>query len=118
LNPKSLTKDGSQKGVFSNLIYDFTSLAILGIAMAIISLLMDLAIEKLGDLHVLWLDSITAISTGVWRIILTYSVWVFFAVSLTSGCSIFVHFVSPQAIGSGIPEMKTILRGVILKEYL
>lgn len=26
--------------------------------------------------------------------------------------------VSPQAIGSGIPEMKTILRGVTLKEYL
>lgn len=25
---------------------------------------------------------------------------------------------SPQAIGSGIPEMKTILRGTVLKEYL
>lgn len=30
----------------------------------------------------------------------------------------FVHIVSPQAVGSGIPEMKTILRGVILHEYL
>jgi hypothetical protein len=30
----------------------------------------------------------------------------------------FVHVVAPQAIGSGIPEMKTILRGVVLKEYL
>ncbi|PNJ51838.1 CLCN1 isoform 4, partial [Pongo abelii] len=26
--------------------------------------------------------------------------------------------ISPQAVGSGIPEMKTILRGVVLKEYL
>lgn len=30
----------------------------------------------------------------------------------------FVHLISPQSIGSGIPEMKTILRGVTLKEYL
>lgn len=30
----------------------------------------------------------------------------------------FVYIVSPQAVGSGIPEMKTILRGVILSEYL
>ncbi|XP_025994356.1 chloride channel protein 2 isoform X4 [Solenopsis invicta] len=30
----------------------------------------------------------------------------------------FVHIVAPQSIGSGIPEMKTILRGVALKEYL
>ncbi|KFM68104.1 Chloride channel protein 2, partial [Stegodyphus mimosarum] len=30
----------------------------------------------------------------------------------------FVHITAPQAIGSGIPEMKTILRGVVLKEYL
>ena len=27
----------------------------------------------------------------------------------------FVHVVAPQAIGSGIPEMKTIMRGVVLK---
>ncbi|XP_028325552.1 chloride channel protein 1 isoform X5 [Gouania willdenowi] len=32
--------------------------------------------------------------------------------------SLFCHLVSPQAIGSGIPELKTILRGVVLKEYL
>lgn len=29
-----------------------------------------------------------------------------------------MHIVAPQSIGSGIPEMKTILRGVALKEYL
>lgn len=29
-----------------------------------------------------------------------------------------VHLIAPQSIGSGIPEMKTILRGVTLKEYL
>lgn len=30
----------------------------------------------------------------------------------------FAHLISPQSVGSGIPEMKTILRGVILYEYL
>ncbi|KAK1878476.1 Chloride channel protein 2 [Dissostichus eleginoides] len=30
----------------------------------------------------------------------------------------FTQILSPQAVGSGIPEMKTILRGVVLKEYL
>ena len=30
----------------------------------------------------------------------------------------FVRLVAPWAIGSGIPEMKVILRGVVLKEYL
>ncbi len=30
----------------------------------------------------------------------------------------FVHLVEPNAVGSGIPEMKTIIRGVRLHEYL
>ncbi|XP_073887667.1 chloride channel protein 2 isoform X9 [Macaca fascicularis] len=30
----------------------------------------------------------------------------------------FTQILAPQAVGSGIPEMKTILRGVVLKEYL
>lgn len=38
-----------------------------------------------------------------------------FLVVFSSG---FVHIVAPSSIGSGIPEMKTILRGVALKEYL
>ncbi|XP_044763731.1 chloride channel protein 2-like [Coccinella septempunctata] len=30
----------------------------------------------------------------------------------------FVYMVGPQSAGSGLPELKTILRGVVLKEYL
>ncbi|KAK6056735.1 hypothetical protein COOONC_05756 [Cooperia oncophora] len=37
---------------------------------------------------------------------------------MVAAAATFVHYVSPQAIGSGIPEMKTIIRGVILKDYL
>lgn len=45
-------------------------------------------------------------------------VWVGYVVGLIVFSAICAHYIAPQAIGSGIPEMKTILRGVILKEYL
>jgi chloride channel 2 len=57
-------------------------------------------------------------SKNLWSILSTYSIWVAFAVILTTGSALLVHFISSQAIGSGIPEMKTVLRGVYLKEYL
>ncbi|KPJ17893.1 Chloride channel protein 2 [Papilio machaon] len=47
-----------------------------------------------------------------------YVAWVSLPVCLILFASGFVHIVAAQSIGSGIPEMKTILRGVHLKEYL
>ncbi|KAG8306976.1 Chloride channel protein 2 [Homalodisca vitripennis] len=47
-----------------------------------------------------------------------YMAWVALPVCLILFSAGFVHIVAPQSIGSGIPEMKTILRGVSLKEYL
>ncbi|XP_056301023.1 chloride channel protein 1 isoform X2 [Pseudoliparis swirei] len=49
---------------------------------------------------------------------LQYLAWVTYPMILVMFASLFCHLVSPQAIGSGIPELKTILRGVVLKEYL
>lgn len=49
---------------------------------------------------------------------LRYLAWVSMPVCLILFSAGFVHIVAPQSIGSGIPEMKTILRGVALKEYL
>lgn len=74
---------------------------------------------------------------------LQYIAWVLLPVSLITFAAGFVHLVAPQSIGtqlqicklssykilkwsifcyiyigSGIPEMKTILRGVALKEFL
>lgn len=64
------------------------------------------------------LDYMDRNTRGASNIATTYVVWVSYAVSLVFMSAAFVHYVAPQAIGSGIPEMKTILRGVILKEYL
>lgn len=47
-----------------------------------------------------------------------YFVWILLPVLLIQFATGFVHVLAPQAIGSGIPEIKTILRGVVLKEYL
>lgn len=49
---------------------------------------------------------------------LRYLVWVSTAMLLIMFASGFVHLIAPQAVGSGIPEMKTVLRGVVLHEYL
>ncbi|XP_063250194.1 chloride channel protein 1 [Prinia subflava] len=49
---------------------------------------------------------------------LQYAAWVAFPLGLILFAASFCHFVSPQAVGSGIPELKTIMRGVVLKEYL
>ncbi|EPB65833.1 chloride transporter, ClC family, partial [Ancylostoma ceylanicum] len=47
-----------------------------------------------------------------------FAVWTFYGVVVTCASALCAHFIAPQAIGSGIPEMKTVLRGIILKEYL
>ncbi|XP_038036145.1 chloride channel protein 1 isoform X3 [Anas platyrhynchos] len=47
-----------------------------------------------------------------------YLAWVTYPLVLILFAAIFCHLVSPQAVGSGIPELKTIMRGVVLKEYL
>ena len=52
------------------------------------------------------------------NIYLQFAAWTILPVFLVLFATGFVHVVAPQAIGSGIPEMKTILRGVVLKEYL
>ena len=44
--------------------------------------------------------------------------WVVIPTLLVIFSAAFCQWVAPSAAGSGIPEMKTILRGVVLKEYL
>uniref|UniRef100_A0A7N4PYK4 Chloride channel protein 2 n=1 Tax=Sarcophilus harrisii TaxID=9305 RepID=A0A7N4PYK4_SARHA len=51
-------------------------------------------------------------------LLLQYLAWVTYPVVLITFSAGFTQILAPQAVGSGIPEMKTILRGVVLKEYL
>uniref|UniRef100_A0AAY4A674 Chloride channel protein n=1 Tax=Denticeps clupeoides TaxID=299321 RepID=A0AAY4A674_9TELE len=52
------------------------------------------------------------------NVALQYLAWITYPVILITFSSVFCNLVAPQSIGSGIPELKTILRGVVLKEYL
>lgn len=91
---------------------DWLILAILGIIMALISFLMDLVIHAAFDFRDwLYLD-ITD------NVVYQYTLWVLFTVTMIMIAAVFVRVVSPQAAGSGVSEMKVILRGVVLKEYL
>ena len=101
-----------KKRIYQHIGAEWVFLLLLGIIMALLSFAMDYAIQKCQKAHY-WLY--TELRD---YIILQYLAWVFFPLSFIIFSVGFVHVVSPQAIGSGIPEMKTIMRGVVLHEYL
>ncbi|XP_063984516.1 chloride channel protein 2 isoform X3 [Diachasmimorpha longicaudata] len=91
---------------------DWVFLALLGVIMAFISYAMDRGISMCNNARI-WLYQDLMSHPA-----LQYLAWVSLPVCLILFSAGFVHIVAPQSIGSGIPEMKTILRGVALKEYL
>ncbi|XP_078374298.1 chloride channel protein 2-like isoform X2 [Oculina patagonica] len=96
---------------WSRLGSDWVFLLILGIVMALISFVLDLAIDKCQTAHI-WLYSLPS------NTFVQYIVWTSFPLILVTFSVGFTYLVSPHAIGSGIPEMKVILRGTVLKRYL
>ena len=101
------------KYTFAKIGEDWVLLALLGIIMAIVSFIMDEGIAYCNRArHLLYQD----LSEN--SMFLRYIAWVSLPVCLVLFAAGFVQVVSPQAIGSGLPELKTILRGVVLKEYL
>ncbi|KAH7641939.1 chloride channel protein 2-like [Dermatophagoides farinae] len=92
---------------------DWPFLALLGITMAIISFTLDFFVLQCHQTRVLLYDQLFT-----YNIVIRYFGWITFPVLLLVFATGVVGIISPQATGSGIPEMKTILRGVILHEYL
>ncbi|XP_011701867.1 PREDICTED: chloride channel protein 2 isoform X2 [Wasmannia auropunctata] len=91
---------------------DWIFLALLGIIMAFISYAMDRGISMCNNARIWLYQDLTTHPA------FKYLAWVSMPVCLILFSAGFVHIIAPQSIGSGIPEMKTILRGVALKEYL
>uniref|UniRef100_A0A6G1SEG5 Chloride channel protein 2 n=1 Tax=Aceria tosichella TaxID=561515 RepID=A0A6G1SEG5_9ACAR len=92
---------------------DWLYLALLGIIMALLSLFMDSMITMFLSTRI-WLSE----EMSEQNLFLEYLAWCLVPILLVTFSTGFVHLCSPTAIGSGIPEMKTILRGVVLNEYL
>uniref|UniRef100_A0A8B9KWQ3 Chloride channel, voltage-sensitive 1b n=1 Tax=Astyanax mexicanus TaxID=7994 RepID=A0A8B9KWQ3_ASTMX len=98
--------------ILTKLGEDWLFLVLLGLTMALVSWTMDYASAKSLQAYK-WMH--TELKGNV---PLQYMAWVTYPIILITFSSLFCHLVAPQAIGSGIPELKTILRGVVLKEYL
>ncbi|NXE25490.1 CLCN1 protein, partial [Ardeotis kori] len=101
-----------QKYVTKKLGEDWIFLVLLGLVMALVSWGMDYASAKSLQAYKWMYRELHS------NIPLQYLAWVTYPLVLILFAAIFCHLVSPQAVGSGIPELKTIMRGVVLKEYL
>ncbi|XP_045915513.1 chloride channel protein 1a [Micropterus dolomieu] len=101
-----------QRFLVTRLGEDWIFLVLLGITMALVSWTMDYASAKSLQAYKWIYGELKG------KILLQYLAWVSYPLIFILFSSIFCHLVAPQAIGSGIPELKTILRGVVLKEYL
>nr|XP_020466496.1 chloride channel protein 1 [Monopterus albus] len=91
---------------------DWIYLVLLGLTMALVSWSMDYASAKSLQAYKWMHGELEG------NVPLQYLAWVTYPMILVMFASLFCHLISPQATGSGIPELKTILRGVVLKEYL
>ncbi|KAF1667406.1 Chloride channel protein 1, partial [Aptenodytes patagonicus] len=101
-----------QKYVAKKLGEDWIFLVLLGLVMALVSWGMDYASAKSLQAYKWMYRELHP------NVPMQYLAWVTYPLVLILFAAIFCHLVSPQAVGSGIPELKTIMRGVVLKEYL
>ncbi|XP_058849540.1 chloride channel protein 1-like isoform X1 [Acipenser ruthenus] len=101
-----------QRYIVTKLGEDWIFLVLLGLTMALVSWCMDYASSKSLQAYKWMFQELKG------NVLLQYLAWVTYPMVLIVFASLFCHLVAPQAVGSGIPELKTILRGVVLKEYL
>uniref|UniRef100_A0A3P9IP86 Chloride channel 2c n=1 Tax=Oryzias latipes TaxID=8090 RepID=A0A3P9IP86_ORYLA len=101
-----------QKFLISRVGEDWIFLSLLGLVMALLSWGMDYCIAICEDAHKWMYGGLDS------NVLLQYVAWVTYSVVLITFSAGFTQILAPQAAGSGVPEMKTILRGVVLKEYL
>ncbi|XP_072311872.1 chloride channel protein 2c isoform X2 [Eucyclogobius newberryi] len=101
-----------QKFLISRVGEDWIFLILLGLVMALVSWVVDFCIALCLQAQKWMYGGLDS------NILLQYLAWVTYPVVLITFSAGFTQILAPQAVGSGIPEMKTILRGVVLKEYL
>uniref|UniRef100_A0A3Q0R7Y6 Chloride channel protein n=1 Tax=Amphilophus citrinellus TaxID=61819 RepID=A0A3Q0R7Y6_AMPCI len=65
-----------------------------------------------------WAELITGTSEGAFAYVVNYMMYIFWALIFSFLAVILVRAFAPYACGSGIPEIKTILSGFIIRGYL
>ncbi|GAB0198698.1 chloride channel protein ClC-Kb-like [Grus japonensis] len=91
---------------------DWYFLFVLGVLMATISFMMDLLVSRLYEAHRWLYQEVGDIS------VLKYLSWTMYPTALAAFSTGFSQSITPYSGGSGIPELKTILTGVVLEDYL
>ncbi|XP_053861548.1 chloride channel protein ClC-Kb-like [Malaclemys terrapin pileata] len=90
---------------------DWIFLFLLGICMATISFGLDVIISKFQRANLWVYDALEGYRA------LQYFSWVLYHTGLMMVSAGVAKYISPQAAGSGIPELKVTLRGVVLSEF-
>ncbi|XP_039355634.1 LOW QUALITY PROTEIN: chloride channel protein ClC-Kb-like [Mauremys reevesii] len=90
---------------------DWIFLFLLGISMATISFGLDVVISKFQRANLWVYDALEGYRA------LQYFSWVLYHTGLMMVSAAVAKYISPQAAGSGIPELKVTLRGVVLSEF-
>ncbi|XP_062484881.1 chloride channel protein ClC-Kb-like [Pezoporus occidentalis] len=91
---------------------DWYFLFVLGVLMAIISFMMDLVVFRLYEAHRWLYQEVGDV------LVLKYLSWTIYPIAMTTFSTGFSESITPHSGGSGIPELKTILTGVVLEDYL
>ncbi|XP_051493578.1 chloride channel protein ClC-Ka [Apus apus] len=91
---------------------DWYFLFFLGVLMATISFMMDFLVSRLYQAHQWLYQEIGDI------LVLKYLSWTMYPMALAAFSSGFSQSITPHSGGSGIGELKTILTGVVLEDYL
>lgn len=114
--PRTRTKVKGCLGYVKRVLFvvgdDWIFLFALGVIMALISFTIDFTVNKMLIAH-WWLFQ----ELGD-NMLLKFLSWALYPIALTAFSTGFAQSVCPESAGSGVPEVKTILTGVVLEEYL
>ncbi|KAM3719946.1 Chloride channel protein [Dirofilaria immitis] len=100
------------------LLMDWIFLTGLGVVMAVLSLILDYGVDKLQTYHMIIMENFNNTEHTTTNTFMAYAAWSIYATILLMLAATIVHYLSINAMGSGIPEVKTILQGVHLEKHL
>jgi len=98
-------------GVTLNAATELVLLLLLGASSTIIAFIVDKLIDVLGTARA------RAAQDGT-TFLMSYAIWTGLALALCTLSVAVVQFIGPSAAGSGIPQMKCVLAGVHIQDYL
>uniref|UniRef100_A0A914ZDH3 Uncharacterized protein n=1 Tax=Panagrolaimus superbus TaxID=310955 RepID=A0A914ZDH3_9BILA len=95
------------------LVEDWFLSALLGVIVAVISIFVDISYEYLNYFQVVLYDYALNYDR-----LLAFVCWTSYITVFVAAATLVCKYVGKQAIGSGIPQLKVIMNGFVLQNYL